>query len=252
MLEELSIMYSQKIIDQLQQLRLSTMVNLLEQQESSMEVHNMTFDERLSMLLSAEISSRENTKITRLLKQSKIRQFNATIENIHYSPQRGLNRALIASLSTCDWIRQHKSVLLTGNTGTGKSWIASALGVQACRDGLNVQFYTMTQLFEQISVASQTGMMPKLRNHMLKAKLLIIDDFGIGGMNNQLVPILLDLLDQQSICGGLMITSQLPISNWYDLFSDATIADALLDRIVHRAYRIELKGESMRKVILSV
>jgi len=145
-------------------------------------------------------------------------------------------------------MQQKQNLILTGTTGTGKSWIACAFGQQACRRGLSTLYMTATRLFENLTVGMADGSLPKLRRQLISASLLIIDDVGIGGVPAQLGPILLEILDQQSMVGSLILTSQYPTNKWYELFEDATVADAMLGRIVQRAHRIELKGESMRKL----
>lgn len=170
------------------------------------------------------------------------------LEDIDYRSSRALNPAQIQSLATGEWMRQKQNLILTGATGTGKSWVACAFGQQACRQGLGVLYMTATRLFEDLANSLVDGRLRRLRSQLVKTPLLIIDDLGIGGIQPQLGPILLDILDQQSIIGSLILTSQYPVSKWYNLFDDPTVADAILDRIVHRAHPIELKGESMRKL----
>jgi len=189
--------------------------------------------------------SKDTRKIERLLKKAKFRYPQAVLEDIDYRNQRSLDPLQIQTLATGEWMRQKQNLILTG---TGKSWIACAFGQQACRQGLGTLYMTATRLFENLTVGLADGSLPKLRRQLVSASLLIIDDVGIGGVPAQLGPILLKILDQQSMICSLILTSQYPTNKWYDLFVDSTVADAILDRIVHRAHPIELKGESMRKL----
>lgn len=233
---------------QLQALGLHGMLRVLNRQLDEPQTQKLSFDERFAMLLDAEVNDRDGRKIERLLKSAKLRQPSACLEDIDYRASRGIDAAMVASLGDCAWIARRQNLALTGVTGTGKSWLACAFGKQACRSGYSVYFTTATLLFENLVTAQADGSLPKLRRQLVKTQLLIIDDFGIGGIDVHLGPILLDIIDQQSMQGSLLITSQFPPEKWYDLFNDPTVADAILDRIVHRAHFMSLKGESMRKV----
>lgn len=235
-------------ITKLQDLGLNGMARALGFQLEQPQVQKLGFDERFGMLLDAETSDRETRRIDRLLKAAKLRHSAASLEDVDYRPSRQLDQALVMSLADCAWIQRRQNLILTGATGTGKSWLACAFGRQACRTGHAVYYTTATLLFENLVLAQADGSLPKLRRQLVKTSLLIIDDLGIGGIDNNLGPILLDIIDQQSAQGSLLITSQFPAGKWYDLFNDPTVADAILDRIVHRAHFIELKGESMRKL----
>lgn len=241
-------MLNHQTISQLQALGLHGMLRALNRQQEEPPSQKLSFDERFAMLLDAEHSDREGRKIERLLKAAKMRQTGASLEDVDYRASRGIDPAMVASLGDCTWIARRQNLALTGVTGTGKSWLACAFGKQACRSGYSVYFTTATLLFENLVTAQADGSLPKLRRQLVKTQLLIIDDFGIGGIDVHLGPILLDIIDQQSMQGSLLITSQFPPEKWYDLFNDPTVADAILDRIVHRAHFMELKGESMRKI----
>lgn len=234
-------------LQKLNTLGLSGMASALEQQANSIQLQHLTFDERLTMLIDSEEQYRQNKRFDRLFKSSRIRQRQASVENIDYSKERELDHLYIRSLIDCQWIHRCQNLILTGATGTGKSYLACAFGIQACRLDLSVQFYTATQLYETLSKASVDGTLLKVRNSLVKAKLLIIDDLGIGGIDSSTGPILLDIIDQQSMTGSILVTSQFPTDKWYDLFNDPTIADAILDRLLHKAHFIKLKGESMRR-----
>ena len=206
------------------------------------------FDTRLGLMVDAENSERESRKVGRLLKAARLRENEATMDSIEFKASRGIDRNTVMTLGECEWLARRQNVIITGATGTGKTWLACALGNQACRLGRATLYRTATKLFEEISLSYADHTMPKLRRQLIRAELLIIDDLGIGGIDAQLGPFLLDVIDQQSQNGSLLITIQYPKEKWYDLFSDPTIADAILDRIVHKSHVIELKGESMRRV----
>jgi DNA replication protein DnaC len=229
-------------------LGLSGMAIAYERQLEEPALLKQPFDTRLGLMMEAETSQRETRKIERLLKAAKLRESEATLENIEFKASRGLDRNEVMTLGECEWLRRRQNIIITGATGTGKTWLACAFGNQACRLGSHTVYRTATKLFEEISLSYADHTLPKLRRQLIRAELLIIDDLGIGGIDAQLGPFLLDVIDQQSQNGSLLITSQYPKEKWYDLFTDPTIADAILDRIVHKSHVVQLKGESMRKV----
>lgn len=231
----------------LEQLGLKGMLRTLEYQQQQPEISKLCFEERLGMLVDAELSDRDNRKIDRLLKAAKLRHFDATLEAVNYKAGRNLDRSVLMSLANCTWIQQRQAVIFSGATGVGKSWLACALGKQACRQGYSVLYITANHLFEEMRVAIGNGTIGKLKRSLCRIELLIIDDFGIGGIDVSLGPYLLEVIDMQSAVGGLLITSQFPSGQWYDLFNDTTVADAVLDRIVHRSHVIKLEGDSLRK-----
>ena len=235
---------TQKLIE----LGLHGMATALVKQQGEPGSTTMPFEQRLGLLLDEELVSRDNRRISRLLKQAKLRYSQAVLEDVDYRSSRGLDRLQIQTLAGGEWMRQKLNLILTGPTGTGKSWLACAFGQQACRQGIATYYTTATRLFEDLSVSQADGTLPRKRRQLSRMPLLIIDHLGIGGIDVQLGPILLDILDQQSMEGALIITSQYPPEKWYDLFGDPTVADAILDRVVHRAHAISLKGESMRKL----
>lgn len=234
-------------LSQLKELNLIGMHEALANQLNNTSLSKLPFNERLSQLVENEISVRSNKRFQRLFKNSRIRYRDSCIENIEFSASRKIDQNLVLSLVDCNWINRCQNIIITGPTGTGKSYLASAFGTQACRKNFNVIFYTATDLFENIARASVDGTLSKLRKNLAKCKLLIIDDFGIGGVDISIGPILLDVIDQQTMSGSVIITSQFPPSKWYDLFNDPTIADAILDRIVYKSHFVEIQGESMRK-----
>jgi len=233
---------------QLNDLGLRGMARALVLQRDNPAALQLGFEERLGMMLDAEVAERDSRRIERLLKAAKLRFGQASLEDVDFRPGRKLDRQLLMSLADCAWIQRRNNLILTGATGTGKSWLACALGNQACRAGMMIYYTTSTKLFEDLSIAMGDGSLPKLRRQLIKLELLIIDDVGIGGIDVALGPTLLEIIDLQSVNGSLLLTSQFPPDRWYDLFNDPTVADAILDRVVHRAHRLELHGESMRKL----
>lgn len=232
---------------QMRGLRLSTMAAAYENQLLQPKLHELTFDDRLALLLEAEDSSRRNRKLSRLVRQANLRE-HAAMEDLDYRPGRGLDKAMMASLATCGWIAKHQNLLVLGPTGVGKTWVGCAIGHQACRAGLTVAFHRASDLFDAIAEAQHDGTLPKLKLALAKPNLLILDDFGIGDMTNPAAQVLLDVIDSRQHRGSLLVTSQYPVDTWHGLFPDQTIADAALDRFVHNSHRLNLKGESMRKV----
>lgn len=235
-------------LNRLHELGLAGMARALELQLQQTDMQRLSFEERLGILLDAEHSVRNTHRIERCLKAAKLRYGRASLEDIEYQAGRKLDRSLIMSLADCGWIERRQNLIITGATGTGKSWLACAFAVQACRLGKAVFYTTSTQLFESLTLAQADGSLPRLRRQLIRKELLVIDDLGLGGFNPVLGPTLLEIVDLQSNHGALLLTSQFPTDNWYAQFGDPTVADAILDRIVHRAHHLKLQGESMRKV----
>ena len=233
--------------DKLVTLGLKGMVRILDLHIRQPEIQSLSFEERFGLLLDAECNDRDQRRIERFLKAARLRYTGAALEDIDYHAERQLERRLITNLVDCEWIKRRQNLIITGATGTGKSWIACAFGVQACRLGYSTYYTSSNQLFEDLSLALADGTLPRLRRKLIKVELLIIDDFGLGGIDPALGPSLLEIIDLQSNHGALLLTSQFPTAQWYTQFNDPTIADAILDRIVHRAHLLELSGESMRK-----
>lgn len=228
-------------------LRLHGMVEGLEHQQSNPSFQSMPFEERLGLLVDAERLARENRRLTRLLKEARLK-VAASPEAIDYRVNRGMNMQQLQSLLTCEWIERNQCTLITGPTGVGKTWLACALGNQAARRGLPVQYQRMGRMLEELEIAREDGSLPTLRSKLARVKLLILDDWGLSPLTPTMRQDLLEIIDDRLGNGALLITSQLPISGWHDYIGEPTIADAILDRLVHSAHRIELKGESMRKL----
>lgn len=207
---------------------------------------SFTNDELISMLIQAEWEDRENRKIHRHLKAARFR-YHASIEEISYGPSRNLDKNLIIRLADCSFIKRKENILLTGPTGVGKSFISSALGNQACHQGYKVLYFNTQKLFNWLKMSKADGSYIREINRIEKQDLLIIDDFGLQEMDHQTRMAFLEIIEDRFDRKSTVISSQLPVNKWYEVIGDSTIADAILDRMVNGAHRIELKGESLRK-----
>lgn len=239
-------MLNQPTLNTLRALRLAGMAEAFAQQLEQPEVQRLSFDERLALLVDREQTYRNNRRLQRLLQAAHFRQ-QACVEEIDFQPKRGIDRSLIANLSSCDWIRQRHNLLITGATGTGKSWLACSFGQAACRQGLAVKYERTHRLLEQLRIARGDGSYHKQLAGLAKLDLLILDDFGLKPLQQTERHDLLEIIEDRHGVHSTLITSQLPVSAFYEYLNEPTIADALLDRLLHSAHRLELKGESMRR-----
>ncbi len=208
----------------------------------------LSLEEGLEILLQAEQQDRENRRFDRLQKNARFR-YRASIEEIRYDASRGIDKALIARLATGEYLSKGESVLITGSTGCGKSFIASALGHQACAQGHKVAYFNTQKLMMKTKMSRAEGTIFKLFDGLSKAALLIIDDFGLTHLGQQQQLDLMEMIEDRHAKSSTIIASQLPVSSWFDVIGEETIADAILDRLVHTSHRIELKGESLRKIL---
>jgi DNA replication protein DnaC len=234
-------------LDQLRGLRLDGMVCALADQATTAAAAEMAFEERLAMLVQREIDWRDGKRLARLLKAARLKVAGACIEDIDWRASRGLDRALVTALASCDWLRHGHNVLITGATGVGKTWLACALAQQAARAGFTVLYVRAPRLLEELRVAHGDGSFARRLAQLARIDLLSIDDFAIAPVTAAERNDLLELLDDRVGTRATLITSQLPVTAWHEWLNDPTLADAILDRIVHAAHRIALKGESMRK-----
>ena len=240
-------MLIQQTIEKLRTLKMTGMLEALMQQQEQPQTHDLSFEERLALLVEREVLHRENRRLERLLKAAKLR-VQSCVEDIDYRHSRGLEKARMASLASCDWIRQSHNLCITGPTGCGKTWLACSLGNQACRQGLSARYLRLPTLFEQLRIAHGDGSYPRLMNQLLKMDLLILDDWGIQKITAAQRQDLMEVIEDRHGRRSTLITSQLPTEHWHDYIGEATLADAILDRLLHGSHRLNLRGESMRKL----
>ena len=239
-------MLQQHTLEKLHALKLTGMAAAFEQQLTQPAIEELSFEERFALLLDQEILFRDNRRLARLLKAAKLR-VNACVEDIDYRHPRGIDRSFMSSLASCQWVQRHQNLCITGPTGSGKTWLACALGNQACRQGLSTRYFRLPRLFEMLRIAHGDGSYPRLMNQLAKTDLLIFDDWGIQKTAATQRNDLMEVIEDRHGLRSTLIASQLPIDHWHEYIGEATLADAILDRLLHQAHRLPLKGESMRK-----
>jgi DNA replication protein DnaC len=235
-----------QIESKLKQLRLKGMLRSWEAMSETRSTHELSFSDGLEKLLQAEEDERSNSRFDRLLKSARFR-YQASLEELNYESSRGLDKSLITDLATCQYITKGESIIITGATGCGKSFLASALGHHACSHGYSVAYFNTQKFMLRIKMARLEGNILKFFDKIAKTSLFILDDFGLTSMEQQQQFDLMEIVEDRHGKKSTIIASQLPIASWYDIISEATIADAILDRMVHTSYRMELKGESLRR-----
>lgn len=239
-------MLMQQTREHLHTLRLTGLLQALDEQLEQPAAGELGFEERLAMLIDREVRYRENRRLARLLRAAKLR-VNACVEDIDYRHPRGLDKSRMASLVLLDWIPQSLNLCLTGPTGCGKTWLACAIGNEACRRGYSVRYLRLPRLFEMLRIAHGDGSYPRLMNQLLKTDLLILDDWGIQKVSAAQRNDLMEVIEDRHGRRSTLIASQLPTEYWHEYIGEATLADAILDRLLHGAHRLNLTGESLRK-----
>lgn len=242
-------MNNNQTIEKLRQMRLSAMADLHLQHVKNNQLNDITPDEYLALLADHEFEDRQNKKINRLLHQAGFRQ-KASIAEISYTEARNLDKNMFQRLATLDFIVKKENIILTGASGVGKSYLAQALGHQACLLGKKVYYTNTARLLAKLKLSKVDGTYIKELKKLLKVDLLILDDFGLQAFDNQAREALMDIIDDRFNQFSTIVSSQIPVSAWYDIIGEGTIADAILDRLVNSSHRIDLKGESLRKGIL--
>jgi len=240
-------MLTEPTLEKLRAMRLTAMAEGYVEQQNMPDMHQLAFDERLGLLVDAEYLARENRRLATLLRDAKLKISQACVEDIDYPPRRELDKALVRQLATCRWVQEHHNVIVSGATGTGKTYIACALGNQACRKGYRTIYRRATRLFDELLLARADGSYVKLLAKLARMDVLLIDDFGLKPITEQEKLDLLEILEDRCGSRSTIMTSQLPPAKWHDLLGDPTLADAILDRILHSAHRLALKGPSRRK-----
>ena len=239
-------MLNEHTINQLRSLRLDGMVRAIEDQASSAAATALGFEERLTLLVQREVDWRDDRRVARLLKAARLKVSTACVEDINWRASRSLDKSLVAALAGGDWLRHGQSLLITGATGCGKTWLACALAHQAARSGFSVLYTRAARLFDELQVAHGDGSFARRLAQLAKLDLLLIDDFAISPIGAAERNDLLEVLDDRVGTRSTLITSQLPVKAWHTYLDDPTLADAILDRVVHSSHKIELKGRSLR------
>jgi len=239
-------MLTHPTLDQLQDLRLTGMLAAYREQLQSADYDSLGFDERLALLVDREHIERHNRRLATRLRNARLR-LTATLEDIDYRHPRGLDKRLMLSLAECAWIRQRHNGIITGPTGAGKTYLACALGHKACREGFTVLYHRAPRLFQDLALAKADGRYPKLMKTLAKADLLILDDWATAVLTDEQRRDLFEIVEDRYQCRATLIAAQLPLEHWHEAIGDPTMADAILDRLVHNAHKITLNGDSMRK-----
>ncbi|MEM7418719.1 MAG: IS21-like element helper ATPase IstB [Pseudomonadota bacterium] len=237
----------QSVFANLQALRLPGMSDALQKVLVTPDMAAMPLLDVLAFLTCEELQFKSQKKRERLFKAAKLKQGNACIENIDHLAKRGIDKGYFASLTTCEWVTRNQFLIITGPTGVGKSWIACAFANEVIKRSESVLYKRFALLMEELDMAHRDGSLPKLRNQLAKFKLLVLDDWAMAPLNARNRQDLLELIEERIESGALIITTQLPVSEWHSYIGEPTVADAIMDRIIHRAHKLELHGESMRK-----
>lgn len=233
-------------LDTLKTLKLTGMVQALSEQLEMPDVTELSFEERLGLLIDRELTERRERRFKTRLRQAKLR-LSAQVEDIDYRHPRGLDQSVMLRLATCEWIKEHHQVLITGPTGVGKTWLACALGQKACREGYSVLYLRLPRFLQELPMAKGDGRYGKVMAQLAKTDLLILDDWGLARLSDENRRDLLEMLEDRYGRRSTLVTSQLPVEHWHEALGDPTLADAILDRLVHQAYKLALKGDSLRK-----
>jgi len=240
-------MMTEPTVDKLKDLHLYAMADAWVAQRSNANVLTLDFDTRLGMLVDAEHLMRDNKKVTRLLREAKLRLPSACVEDIDYAPKREIDKSIIRQLASCAWVREHHNIVITGMTGVGKTYVACALAQQACRSGFRVAYRRVPRLLEELALSHADGTYTRLLAKLARVDVLVLDDWGLAPLREQERRDVLEIFEDRHAARSTIITSQVPTQKWHDYLGDPTIADAICDRVLHNAVRVVLKGPSRRK-----
>jgi DNA replication protein DnaC len=235
------------ILNKLTNLRLKGMARAFAEQLQQPDINDLSFEDRFGLLVDVETTERENSRLQTRLRKAKLKQL-ACIEDIDYRSSRGLDKTVILSLASCNWIKSHDNTIIIGATGIGKTYLACALAHKACLHGYTAYYSRLSRLLQELSVAKGDGRYTKLLTSLAKVHVLILDDWGLEGLNDDQWHNLLEVLDDRHGEQSTIVTSQLPVKMWHEAIGDNTLADAILDRLIHNSYRLTLNGDSMRKI----
>jgi DNA replication protein DnaC len=244
-------MLTHPTIEKLYAIHLWGMAKAFEDQRGLPDIAALSFEERFGLLVDQEVTERKNRQVRLRLKKARLRM-TASLEDLDYRSPRGVDKALILELGSCRWVEQHQNVLVTGPTGVGKSYLACALAHKACREGFRTLYLRLPRLLEDLRIARGDGRYGKVLASLAKTELLVIDDWGLAPLDDHGRRDILEILEDRHEVRSTIVTSQLPVAAWHEMIGDPTLADAILDRLVHNAYKIDLKGDSMRKRLKSL
>ena len=239
-------MLHEQTFEKLYALQLTGMAEALKDQTGRADMDGLAFEERFSMLVDAQHLFRENKRMKRLLENAKLK-LAASMEDIDYRSPRGLDKSVMLSLASCDWVRKHRNVIIVGPTGSGKTYLSCALAHRACREGMTAFYLRTPKLYYTLAMARADGSYARVLAKLARTSVLALDDLGMAALTDSERQDLLEVIEDRHGTASTIITSQLPVEHWHEVIGDPTIADALLDRLVHNAHKINLKGESMRK-----
>jgi len=239
-------MLNQQTIEKLHAMKLHGIADAFRAQLETTEATQLSFEERFGLLVDQQWLWKENRALARRLRSAHLKE-PAVIEDVDYQHPRGLDRKLVRTLSSSDWVRQHQSILLLAPTGIGKSWLACALTQKACRDGFSVLHKRTSELFRELAIAHADGSIGRFLVKLSRIDILLLDDFAMAPLTDTERRDFLEICDDRYQRRSMILTSQMPVAHWHEQIGDPTIADSILDRVIHNAYRLELKGESMRK-----
>ncbi len=242
-------MLNEQTMEKLSAMKLNGMVDAFKEQLEQPDIHELSFEERFGLLVDRHWIWKEDRRMKRLLGNAKLK-INACIEDINYKIPRGIDRSVVLRLASCNWIQSTQNIIITGPTGVGKTYLSCAFANKACREGFTVLYRRAPRLFQEIAIARADGSYTKLMNKFAKANLLIIDDFGLAPLSDPERRELLEVIEDRQGLSSTIIVSQVPIGNWHESIGDPTIADAILDRLIHNAHKFDLEGDSMRKHIM--
>jgi DNA replication protein DnaC len=240
-------MLTEQTMDKLKTLRLEAFAAAWAEQQKTPNIASLSFDERLGLLVDAEQLHRDNCRLRRHLKDAKLRLGQACIEDIEYGPKRELDKAVVRQLATCRWVQEHHAIVISGSTGTGKTYLACALAQQACRRGHSAVYRRASRLFDELALARADGTYVRMLAKLARADVLVIDDWGLSPPRDAEKNDLLEVLEDRCGNKATIMTSQLDPKHWHQLLGEPTLADAIVDRILNRAHKIVLKGPSKRK-----